>query len=406
MKTNSIRLRRLVDTAVVGTWGTEPGGDEMDIACVRAADFDYEHLLVDRGRLPIRSVSVREFQAKSLRNGDLVLEKSGGGELQPVGRVVRWTHDIPAVCSNFAARIRPTARVCSRYLSYLLDSMYGSGVTRRSVKQTTGIQNLDFSAYLDEVVPLPAINDQQSIVRFLDGETARIDALIAKKTAMATLTRQRMGAARDEMIWVDDGRLVPLMRLVDQKRPIMYGIVLPGPDVDEGVYIVKGGDVAADFGRVLCRTTYEIESGYARSRLKAGDLVFSIRGGIGDVARVPELADGANMTQDVARVSPGQDVEVDWLFHVLRSPRFQAQAASRITGATIRGINIWDLERLMIPDVSTRVQISIAHRLNDIQRRIDAVVDRLNLQIGLLKEHRQTLITAAVSGEMEVSGVS
>ena len=83
----------------------------------------------------------------------------------------------------------------------------------------------------------------------------------------------------------------------------MYGIVLPGPNVDEGVMIVKGGDVKPKrlAPEILCKTTAEIEKGYARSRLRAGDLVIAIRGGIGDIEIVPPEIEGANLTQDAAK---------------------------------------------------------------------------------------------------------
>ena len=95
----------------------------------------------------------------------------------------------------------------------------------------------------------------------------------------------------------------------------MYGIVLPGPDVrPNGVMLVKGGDVAQNRlqPESLCHTTVEIERSFERARLRAGDVLVAIRGGIGDVAIVPASIDGSNITQDVARVAPlGLDSE--WL---------------------------------------------------------------------------------------------
>ncbi len=89
-----------------------------------------------------------------------------------------------------------------------------------------------------------------------------------------------------------------LWHLTPSDRRIMYGIVLPGPNVADGVPIVKGGDVSPEPLRLasLNRTTFEIESGYARSRLRGGDLVYAIRGSIGEVAIVPDELEGANLT--------------------------------------------------------------------------------------------------------------
>lgn len=86
-------------------------------------------------------------------------------------------------------------------------------------------------------------------------------------------------------------------------------------NVDDGVPIVKGGDVSPERLRLdfLNRTTREIEAGYVRSRLRGGDLVYAILGSIGEVAMVPEEIEGANLTQDAARVAYTGDVHERWL---------------------------------------------------------------------------------------------
>jgi len=152
---------------------------------------------------------------------------------------------------------------------------------------------------------IPDLYTQKAIADFLDRETTRVDQLIEKKKRFLNLADERWRATLNHIIFPNSPdwkrlpsgwRKVRLKYLTDLNRPIMYGIVLPGPNMEEGPMIVKGGDVKP--GRLrpdrLCRTTYEIEAGYARSRLKAGDLVISIRGGIGDIEIVPPEIDGAN----------------------------------------------------------------------------------------------------------------
>ena len=73
------------------------------------------------------------------------MEKSGGGEQQPVGMVVSYLGPEGAVCSNFVARMRSREGVVSRFMVYLHAYLYASRVTNISVKQTTGIQNLELA---------------------------------------------------------------------------------------------------------------------------------------------------------------------------------------------------------------------------------------------------------------------
>ncbi|MGH7269557.1 MAG: hypothetical protein ACREJ3_03925, partial [Polyangiaceae bacterium] len=204
-------------------------------------------------------------------------------------------------------------------------------------------------------VRVPPFERQTHIADFLDAETDRISALIEKKRRMIALAKERMRAYADSVIWSDVVAQIPLMHGVQSQRPVMYGIVLPGPDVGErGIPIVKGGDVTAARLSLplLARTTPEIERPYARSRLRTGDVLFAIRGGVGDAAIVPAELEGANITQDVARVAPGTEFLSEWLLYVLESPTFQGGAKKHIRGATITGLNIRDLERVRIPWVT------------------------------------------------------
>lgn len=88
--------------------------------------------------------------------GDLLIEKSGGGEIKPVGRVgiFSW-QDRRAVCSNFMARLRVhSAKVLGVYLFYVFKKLYAEHINQKSIKQTTGIQNLDTKSYFDEIICL------------------------------------------------------------------------------------------------------------------------------------------------------------------------------------------------------------------------------------------------------------
>jgi len=257
-------------------------------------------------------------------------------------------------------------------------------------------------------VPVPPIAEQRAIADYLDAETARIDALIEKKRRMVALLDAQREAFIDYVIWTDVSGAGPLKHRTDQSRPIMYGIVLPGPSVSDGVPIVKGGDVAARrlSPELLNRTTPAIEAPYVRARLAPNDLVFAIRGGVGDVEIVPPELAGANITQDVARVSCADDVRAHWLHFVLQTARVKQQVEARTTGATIRGLNIWELKRIQVPMSNLERQESDLDRLQPMAERNDAIGSALASQIDLLIEHRQALITAAVTGELTLPGVA
>ncbi len=184
---NRVRLKRLFGSVSGGSWGTEPEEGEVKLPCIRGTDFDYRVLRSDTRKAPIRGFSSQEVAKRAASSRDIIIEKSGGGEQQPVGRAVLHDSEALVMPTNFAARLSPSDDNDPRFVTYLLSSLYAAGVTKSSIKQTTGIQNLDLHSFLDTVVMRPSLMEQRAIADFLDAETSRIDALIAKKRRQRTV---------------------------------------------------------------------------------------------------------------------------------------------------------------------------------------------------------------------------
>lgn len=366
-----------------------------------------EMLSVYRDHGVIRKDSRTDNFNKTAENRDIYQLVHPGWLI--VNRMKAWQgslgiSDYRGIVSGHYICFRPRHRENPRFLNYLLRSgVYTAELIRRSRGVRPNQIEIDNELLRSLPVRLPPVLDQIAIADFLDTEIQRIDAIVEHRNRMIALGSEHLHRRTDDICWAEVQSTTPLMHVTQRYRPIMYGIVLPGPDVDDGVHIVKGGDVAAGFSRPLCRTTPEIEAPYARARLKAGDLVITIRGGVGDVAVVPSSADGANITQDVARVAVADGTDPRWLLHVMRSPTFQQSARLRVTGATITGLNIWDLKRLRVPDVPRDEQQRRAAELEALEGGLQAVNDRLRRQLSLLGEHRQALITAAVTGQLDVA---
>lgn len=250
--------------------------------------------------------------------------------------------------------------------------------------------------------------EQRRIADFLDERVARIDQIIAARRAQsrqiqAFASAQIDGLVREESLTI----FRRLQDFTDPRRPIQYGIVLPGPDFPGGVPIIKGGDIGS--GRLarleLNRTDPAIEAAYARSRVQPGDYVIAIRGSVGEIAEVPGSLTVANLTQDSARIAP-KNCDPAWLKVVLESPSVQSQMQSLMTGSTVRGINIEALRRVAIPTADTCAQRVIADQGDRVRSTSAAHVAGLTRSIALLQEYKQSLITAAVTGELDVTTAS
>ena len=148
-----------------GTWGT---ADTQGTAVLRSTNFTNE------GDLSYDNVAYREIQKNkiselSLKKGDILLEKSGGGPTQPVGRVVLYDkeQDKAVVFGNFISRLRPFG-IDNKFLFYFLLVFYKKGYTNRLQNQTTGIRNLILKKYLDTEILFPILVIQKQIVEKLD----------------------------------------------------------------------------------------------------------------------------------------------------------------------------------------------------------------------------------------------
>lgn len=178
------RLKSLFSSRVSGEWGDDAKQDERDRICLRIADFDYQRLrFKECESYTIRNYTKEDADLPYLAKGDILIEKSGGGEKTPVGRAVIYDLNFGQVMyANFMTRLRVKSHICPWFVKYVLSAMYSNKAIYVYIKQTTGIQNLDLTAMLEnEIVHLPSLTEQQAIADYLDEKCADIDALIATK---------------------------------------------------------------------------------------------------------------------------------------------------------------------------------------------------------------------------------
>ena len=151
---------------------------------------------------------------------------------------------------------------------------------------------------------------------------------------------------------------IPLSEMVQEDRPITYGVIKPGGFVEEGVILVRVKDIVD--GKIyladLRRITNSVAQNYIRSTLSPGDILLSIRGTIGRTAIVPEELEGANITQDTARISLKEEYNNLFIKCVLDSPVIQDWIQLHVKGLAVKGINLEDVRRIPIPSVEDELQ--------------------------------------------------
>lgn len=184
----------------------------------------------------------------------------------------------------------------------------------------------------------------------------------------------------------------PLATVADARAPIMYGIVQPGPEVPGGVAFVQSRDVggAVDVS-ALDRTSQQIAEQYRRSKIAPGDILFSLRGNIGQSSITPTELDGANIARGVARIRVGAKGDPEFVRYVLQGPVLQRLIARNANGSTFRELSIEELRKLPIPDVSLPEQRKIA----EVLRTWDEALEKLT-DLRAVKERRLGALRAAL----------
>lgn len=139
---------------------------------LRATNFGGDGL-INFGDVVEVNVEERLFPMRQLLPGDIVVERSGGGPRQPVGRVALFNppDEQPYFSSNFttALRIRDQATLDPSYAALHLHALYLDGATETLQRGTTGIRNLDWQEYLQLEIPLRPIEEQKWIARLIAG---------------------------------------------------------------------------------------------------------------------------------------------------------------------------------------------------------------------------------------------
>ena len=176
------RLKAAISEHFSGSWGEDEQHDGNDYLCIRIADFDFESQTVSPTAATLRHYTEKQLKSGVLQDNDLLLEKSGGGDKTPVGRVVIYKQKANEVSmfANFCECLRVRKEHIPRFIAYMLKVVYLKTKMRQFYKQTTGLQNIDVPDYLGMGIILPSRAEQEAIVAFLDKKTGEIDDLVAQ----------------------------------------------------------------------------------------------------------------------------------------------------------------------------------------------------------------------------------
>ncbi len=409
-----VPLRRVFEVVNGGTPTSEPENWDGDIPWATPIDLGR----VNGGRI---AETQRTLTSEGLRIGS---SKVPAGSLvlstrAPIGYVAETT---ASMAFNQGCRgLTPRTEVDIRYFRYQL-LMAAEQLQARGQGSTFVELSTDNLASFPVVVPRLA--EQRAIADYLDAETARIDSLVAHRGRQLELLRARRRAeiraavvgadlAREHVLDRGEGwppralpsgwRLVPV-RYVSRvtrgasPRPIDD----PSYFDDDGEYSwVRISDVTAN-GHYLEHTGQRLsELGASKSvKLEPGRLILSIAASVGTATLTRIrccIHDGFVCFDDLRGVTP------EYLYYVF-SAGTMFEGLGKL--GTQLNLNTDTIGNIRVPAPPLERQEAIVSLLDAGARRASALSDDMSRQIDLLLERRQALITAAVTGQLEIPGIA
>ncbi|MDI1245946.1 MAG: hypothetical protein PSV24_11140 [Rhodoferax sp.] len=421
------RLKRSIVSAKNGVWGEEPKHDGNDIPCVRVADFDRQSIRVVLDEPTIRNVVPSDRVGRVLERGDLLLEKSGGGENQPVGFVALYGDEKPAVCSNFVARVQIRNDMDSSYWRYVHAAAYAVRINTKSIKQTSGIQNLDASQYFDESACFPPLNEQSGIAIFLDHETAKIDDLTkAFEGLIATLKEKRQAVIShavtkglDPSVPMKNSGIewlgqVPAHWMVLPFKKIVSTPITDGPHetphfIDEGVPFVSAEAVSSgviDFSKIRAHISEEDNARYSLKYAPKLHDIYMVKSGAttGITAIVDDRTD-FNIWSPLAAIRCNAGSLPHFVLSFMRSRNFIEAVTLNWSFGTQQNIGMGVIGNLACTVPPVQEQFRIVQHLKTEVTKIEDLIIEAKRTIELLQERRTALISAAVTGKIDVRGL-
>lgn len=151
----------------------------VNVGVIRNANFTKDFNL-SFDNIEYLDVEEKQYKTRKLEKGDLIVEKSGGSEKQPVGRTVLFNkEDGDYSFSNFTSviRIKNKNLILPEYLYNYILHVYLRGDMKAMQKATTGIHNIEFDKYLAIQIPVLPLSEQETIVDTLDAIKAKVDRL-------------------------------------------------------------------------------------------------------------------------------------------------------------------------------------------------------------------------------------
>jgi type I restriction enzyme S subunit len=413
----SAPLGRFFDVALGKMLNSSKGAEgETQAPYLAAGSIQPEHLVLDETKtMPFTEAELSQYD---LRKGDVVVVEGGAG----YGRSHLIAQDMPGWgFQNHVARLRGRGPVVAGFLLYCMKACLVSGYIEAN-NRTATLPSLSRDVLRSLPIPIPPLDEQRDIARYLDRETARIDTLIVEQQLLIEMLQERRQALIEHGVFgLDDPA-----RAEDRKRPTIgkHQAVEPLLARCPAGWEIRRFKAALDrrddrnedlslpmmslksSGHVVPRDGGRQEPDEVNLPrylvIRPGDLVVNPMWLIGAAIGVTEVEGAVSPDYRVFRSNGSHYPR--YLHHLLRSRSYVDQYLLYTRALTTfdRRVQQPDLDNLPLPVPPLDEQRRIADHLDEQTAKIDTLIAATRTLIELARERRSALITAAVTGQIDV----
>jgi type I restriction enzyme S subunit len=414
------RLKFVADLQTGLTLGKDYSGRSLvNRPYLRVANVQDGYLALDT--ITEVGVPAEEVSRYELRPGDVLMTE--GGDFDKLGRGYVWEGQIPGCLhQNHVFAVRPQgASVDPRFLAALMTSSHGKAYFTSTSQQTTNLATTNSTKLKSFPLLLPPLPEQRAIVAFLDRETARIDALIAQKKRLIALLEEKRQAVishaatkgLDPTVPLTDSKVPWFDRYPSHWKAVAIGWIAEvcngsTPSQfredywEEGVIPwVSSGEVNE---KVVTVPTALISAQAFRDAslriIPTGSVLMGMIGQGRTRGLTAILGIDACINQNVAAIIPGPLLHNEFLNYALTHAYEPIRQVGRGGQQGALNCELIRSLRILVPPKDEQVQI--ASYLNEQTRQITELVELLGRHNRMLQEYRSALISAAVTGQIDV----
>jgi type I restriction enzyme S subunit len=417
-----VRRLRQIGPLLKGSGGSKDDIVESGVPCIRYGDLYTTHAyFIRQARTHVSEERSADYFP--IQKGD-VLFAASGEDLAEIGRSAVTLIDDRVCCGGDLVILRPRMTVVPRFMGYACDC-WVSKAQKASMGRGTTVKHI----YPDELkrllIALPPVPEQTAIATFLDRETAKIDALIAEQQRLIELLQEKRQAVISHAVTkglnpdalMKDSGIEWLGEVPEHwevwKVSRAFSLIGSGttPRSDNPEYYEDGvipwvntGDLTD--GQLLdCpkRVTAKALADHTSLRLyPPGSLLFAMYGAT--IGKLALLGFEATVNQACCVLGDGTAVEPPFMFYWFLGMR--SNILSLATGGGQPNVSQDIVRSLRVACPDTAEQLRIVAFLNAKTETLELLQTECWTAITLLQERRAALISAAVTGQIDVRGFS